>query len=259
VSFAILGVDFLRANKLLVDVAANTLVDSTTNDQFSLTGQPSGYTASIMLPANRATRGPAPPLQGAASGPAGRASYASITAAPATRSITPAAPVAAPPAAQPAGPMPMTIPAILDLFQVVLNPGEELPQTSCKVAHFLSTSSPPIASAFRRLDTEKLAAAKKEFLALEAAGVVRRSTSLWASPLHMVRKADGSWRPCGDYRRLNAVTVPDTYPIPNMMDFVARAAGCTVFSKIDLKKGYHQIPMNPGDIPKTGITTPFGF
>ena len=43
------------------------------------------------------------------------------------------------------------------------------------------------------------------------------------------------------------------------MDFVARAAGCTVFSKIDLKKGYHQIPMNPWDIPKTAITTPFGL
>ena len=57
----------------------------------------------------------------------------------------------------------------------------------------------------------------------------------------------------------NAVTVPDTYPIPNMMDFVARAAGCTVFSKIDRKKGYPQIPMNPGDIPKTAITTPFGL
>jgi len=57
VSFAILGVDFLRANKLLVDNTANTLVDSSTGDQFSLTGQPSGHTASIMLPANMAERG----------------------------------------------------------------------------------------------------------------------------------------------------------------------------------------------------------
>ena len=56
-----------------------------------------------------------------------------------------------------ASPMSKTIPVILDLFQVVLNPGKELPQTSCEVAHFLSTSGPPIASVFRRLDTEKLA------------------------------------------------------------------------------------------------------
>ena len=67
-------------------------------------------------------------------------------------------------------------------------------------------------------------------------------------------------RPSGHgNRRLNAATVPDSYPIPNMMDFAARAAGCTVFSKIDLKSGYHQVPMNPADIPKTAITTPFGL
>jgi hypothetical protein len=78
------------------------------------------------------------------------------------------------------------------------------------VANILSTSGPLIASAFWRLDTEKLGAAKKEYLALEAAGLVRRSTSTWASPLHMVRKRTGP----SDYHRLNAVTAPD--PIPNM-------------------------------------------
>jgi hypothetical protein len=75
----------------------------------------------------------------------------------------------------------------------------------------------------------------------------------------MVRKADGSWRPCGDFRRLNLVTEPDVYPLPNMLDFAAKAAGCSVFSKIDLRKGYHQIPVNPADVQKTAITTPFGL
>jgi len=56
-----------------------------------------------------------------------------------------------------AGPTPTTVLAILDLFQGMLNPGKELPQTSCEVAYFLTTSSPPIASAFQHLDTEKLA------------------------------------------------------------------------------------------------------
>ena len=66
--------------------------------------------------------------------------------------------------------------------------------------------------------------------------IIRRSDSPWASPLHMVKKPDGSWRPCGDYRRLNLVTVPDSYPLPNMMDFQAKVAGCRYFSKIDLRK-----------------------
>jgi hypothetical protein len=75
----------------------------------------------------------------------------------------------------------------------------------------------------------------------------------------MVRKADGSWRPCRDFRQLNLVTEPDVYPLPNMLNFAAKAAGCTLFSKIDLRKGYHQIPVNPADVQKTAITTPFSL
>jgi len=55
----------------------------------------------------------------------------------------------------------------------------------------------------------------------------------------MVMKKDGTWRPFGDFRLLNLVTEPDTYPLPNMLDFSARVAGCKVFSKIDLRKGYY--------------------
>jgi hypothetical protein len=55
------------------------------------------------------------------------------------------------------------------------------------------------------------------------------------------------------------VTVSDSYPLPNMLDFSERIAGCTIFSKVDLRKGYHQILMHPGDIEKTAIATPFGL
>jgi hypothetical protein len=75
----------------------------------------------------------------------------------------------------------------------------------------------------------------------------------------MVRKKDGGWRPCGNFRRLNLVTTPDSYPLPNMMDFAVKMAGCKFFSKIDLRKGYHQIPVHPADVAKTAITTPFGL
>jgi hypothetical protein len=120
------------------------------------------------------------------------------------------------------------------------------------VEHHIVTKGPPLACRFRRLDGEKLASAKKEFLQMERDGIIRRSDSPWSSPLHMVQKPDGSWRPCGDYRRLNLVTVTDSYPLPNMLDFSERIAGCKIFSKVDLRKGCHQILMHPADIPKTG-------
>jgi hypothetical protein len=60
-----------------------------------------------------------------------------------------------------------------------------------------------------------------------------------------MKKPVGSWRPCDDFHRLNNVTLPDTYPLPNMMDFSARVTGWKFFSKIDLRKGYLQIFMLP--------------
>ncbi len=69
----------------------------------------------------------------------------------------------------------------------------------------------------------------------------------------------GAVCPCGDFRWLNLVTKPEVCPLPNMLDFTAKPAGCTIFSKIDLRKGYHQILVNPEDMQKTAITTPFGL
>jgi hypothetical protein len=110
---------------------------------------------------------------------------------------------------------------------------KSLPAPTTGVKHHIVTRGPPVAARFQRLDAEKLAAAKMEFLQLEKEGIVRHSDSPWASLLHMVWKPDGSWRPCGDYRRLNLVTETDAYPLPNMMDFTTRVTGCKVFSKID--------------------------
>jgi hypothetical protein len=119
--------------------------------------------------------------------------------------------------------------------------------------HHIVTRGPPVCH------PEKITAAKAKFLQLEREGIVRQSDNPWASPLHMVHKQDGSWRLCNDYRRLNLVMEPDAYPLPNMIDFAGRVAGCTVFSKIDLHKGYLQILMHPADVQKTTITKPFGL
>jgi hypothetical protein len=94
---------------------------------------------------------------------------------------------------------------------------------------------------------------------MEQDGIVQQSSSPWSSLLHMMQKGDGSWRPCGDYCRLNLATVPDAYPLPNMLDFGARVTGCNIFSKIDLRKGYYQILMHPADIQKMAVTTLFGL
>ena len=75
----------------------------------------------------------------------------------------------------------------------------------------------------------------------------------------MVPKKDGTSRPCQDYRRLNEKTLHNAYLIPHIHNFVAGLVGCTIILKVDLVKGYHQIPVRSEDIPKTAIATPFGL
>ena len=149
--------------------------------------------------------------------------------------------------------------AVLEDFPDLLVPKFNSPQNKHGVEHHIPTDGPPVFARARRLDPQRLEDAKAEFAEMERLGIVRRSDSPWSSPLHMVRKSDGSWRPCGDYRRLNDRTRHDRYPLPHIQDLNANLAGCTIFSKIDLVRGYNQIPVAPADVPKTAILTPFGL
>ena len=153
--------------------------------------------------------------------------------------------------------VPPPVSNLLSQYSDIMGTGFSDIQPSHGVFHHVVTSGPPV-HARARLDPVKLASAKAEFMKMEEAGIIRSSCSPWASPLHMVPKPDGSWRPCGDYRALNLATIPDSYPLPYLADFSAQLHGQAVFSKLDLLKGYYQIPMNPADVPKTSVVTPFG-
>lgn len=91
---------------------------------------------------------------------------------------------------------------------------------------------------------EGLNIARWEFEHMLELSIVHPSSRPWSSPFHLVPKSSpGDWRPCGDYRSLYKVTQPDHYPVPHLHDFVGTLQRATVFSKIDLIKAYHHIPV----------------
>ncbi|KAL0551535.1 hypothetical protein IC582_010624 [Cucumis melo] len=89
-------------------------------------------------------------------------------------------------------------------------------------------------------------------------GFIRPSVSPWGAPVLFVKKKDGSMRLCIDYRELNKVTVKNRYPLPRIDDLFDQIQGATVFSKIDLRSGYHQLRIKDGDVPKTAFRSRYG-
>lgn len=148
---------------------------------------------------------------------------------------------------------------LLEEFKEITLPTLHPKPLKTGIEHYINTTGQPITSRARKLPPEKLKAARQEFEYLMQQGICRPSKSCWSSPLHMVKKPDGTWRVCGDYRALNARTQKDCYPVPYIQNMMDDLNECKVFSKVDLRKAFHQTPVRPEDIPKTAIITPFGL
>ena len=112
---------------------------------------------------------------------------------------------------------------------------------------------------YYRIPSSELVELKKQLDELLRKGYIRPSSSPWGSPAIFVGKKDSSIRMCIDYRQLNEVTIKNKYPLPRIDDLFDQLSGAKVFSKIDLRTGYHQLKIKREEIPKIAFTTRYGL
>ncbi|GJT93598.1 putative reverse transcriptase domain-containing protein [Tanacetum coccineum] len=113
----------------------------------------------------------------------------------------------------------------------------------------------PVARTPYRLAPSEMQELSNQLQELTDRGFIRPSTSPWGAPVLFVKKKDGSFRMCIDYRELNKLTIKNRYPLPRIDDLFDQLQGSSVYSKIDLRSGYHQLRVNEEDIPKTSFRT----
>ncbi|KAH9763329.1 hypothetical protein KPL70_001129 [Citrus sinensis] len=116
----------------------------------------------------------------------------------------------------------------------------------------------PISMAPYRMAPAELKELKVQLQELVERGFIRPSVSPWGAPVLFVKKKDGTFRLCINYRQLNKVTVRNKYPLPHIDDLFDQLQGAKVFSKIDLRSGYHQLRIKDVDVPKTTFRTRYG-
>nr|ABA94439.1 retrotransposon protein, putative, Ty3-gypsy subclass [Oryza sativa Japonica Group] len=123
----------------------------------------------------------------------------------------------------------------------------------------LAPGTAPIYKRPYRMAVNELAEVKKQVDEQLQKGYIRPSTSPWGAPVIFVEKRDKTKRMCVDYRALNEVTIKNKYPLPRIDDLFDQLKGAKVFSKIDMRSGYHQLRIREEDIPKTAFTTRYGL
>jgi hypothetical protein len=119
--------------------------------------------------------------------------------------------------------------------------------------------TPPISKRPYRMLVNDLVELKKQIAELQSKGFIHPSSSPWGAPVLFVEKKDRTQRMCVDYRSLNEVTIKNRYPLPRIEDLFDQIKGASVFSKIDLRSGYHQLKIRESDIPKTAFHTRYGL
>ncbi|GJR33796.1 putative reverse transcriptase domain-containing protein [Tanacetum coccineum] len=124
---------------------------------------------------------------------------------------------------------------------------------------YLIPGAAPVARAPYRLAPSEMKGLSEQLQELSDKGFIRPSSSPWGAPFLFVKKKDGSFRMCIDYRELNKLTVKNRYPLSRIDDLFDQLQGSIIYSKIDLRLGYHQLRVRDQDIPKTTFQTRYGY
>ncbi|GJX94374.1 putative nucleotidyltransferase, ribonuclease H [Tanacetum coccineum] len=151
------------------------------------------------------------------------------------------------------------VPVVRDFPEVFPEDLPGLPLTRQVEFHIeLIPGAAPVARAPYHLAPAEMKELAEQLKELSDKGFIRPSSSPWGAPILFVKKKDGSFRMCIDYRELNKLTVKNHYPLPRIDDLFDQLQGSSIYSKIDLRSGYHQLRVREEDIPKTAFRTRYG-
>nr|GEV48411.1 putative reverse transcriptase domain, ribonuclease H-like domain, aspartic peptidase domain protein [Tanacetum cinerariifolium] len=153
----------------------------------------------------------------------------------------------------------LDVPIVRDFLKVFLEDLPGLPPARPVEFHIdLIPGAAPVARAPYRLASSKTKELSEQLQELFDKGFIRPSSSHWGAPVLFVKKKDGSFRMCIEYRELNKLTVKNHYPLPRIDDLFDQLQGSSIYSKIYLRSGYHQVRVREQDIPKTAFRTRYG-